>query len=189
MSNPDLKSLQYLSIMAKLAKSTRTQSRNTSSMKRQLYNFARCALLATTIMGCAATLNTIPPRAESISNSKKPGVAENQSLYAVMLSDDSGKIIGAVQLKTSTIDDLGVNFNFVLAVFGKAETISFRKNFDGSVAGDLRALEFFGGDSFTVLKENEEVTVRFDVTINRGLESYLKRGSCPFSRNPRVKCV
>ncbi|MBU0531923.1 MAG: hypothetical protein ABH983_05925 [Candidatus Micrarchaeota archaeon] len=175
--------------MAKLVKSTRAKSSNTSSMKRQLYNFARCALLATTIMGCSTTSHLIAPRAAPISVSRKPTISENQSLYAVMLSDDSGDIIGALQLKTSTIDDLGINFTFVLAVFGKVETISFRKNFDGSTAGDLRALEFFGGDSFTVLKENGTVDVQFDVTITRGLESYLKKGSCPFSRDPRMKCA
>jgi len=175
--------------MAKLGKSSRVQSRNTGFMKRQLCNFARCALLASTIMGCGTTNNRVLPRTAPISASKKPSISENQSLYAVMLSNDAGDIIGALQLKTSTIDEQGINFDFVLAFFGKAETISFKKNFDGSATGDLRALEFFGGDSFTVLKENDQINVRFDVTINRGLESYLKKGSCPFSRDPRVKCA
>ncbi len=189
MYNPDLNILDHISIMAKLEKSSRVRSMNTGSIKRQLYNFARCALLASTIMGCAATSHTALPRAAPALASKKPGISENQNLYAVMLSNDDGKIIGAVQLKTSKIDEQGIDFKFVLVVFGKVENISFRKNFDGSADGDLRALEFFGGDSFTVSKENGEVDVSFDVTINRGLEAYLKKGSCPFSIDPRVKCA
>lgn len=158
---------------------------NTTIKRRPLRKFAAAALLAGSLMGCAASGHEVRPQAAQCA--LEQGLRAGQNAYVVLLSDGQERINGALRLKISKVDSKGADFDFTLLFDGQAHDLKLRANFDGTRGGDLRVLSFFGGDEFSVSPHCGGIKVSYRETIISGLAAFQNSepsGSCP-AKMPR----
>ena len=176
----DLNSMRLTSIPMQNKQSSTKRNETTIPKKRPLRKFASAALLAGSLMGCAAPAQEARPVASQCS--VEQGLKSGDRVDVVLLSEESGAINGAIKLQVADVDASGAEFDFTLIYAGKIHELKFRANFDGSRSGDLRPFSFFGKDEFSVAPHCGGVKVRFRETIIKGLSEFQKKkpsGSCP----------
>ncbi len=158
---------------------------NTHIKRRPLRKFAAAALLAGSLMGCAATGHETRPQVSQCAFER--GLRAGENAYVVLLSDGPERITGAVKLKVSKVDEGGADFDFTLLFEGHAHELKLRANFDGTRSGDLRVLSFFGREEFSISPHCGGIKVRYRETIIDGLAGFQNEepaGSCP-AKMPR----
>lgn len=158
---------------------------DTNIKRRPLRKFAAAALLAGSLMGCAASSRDVMPQAAQCAFER--GLRAGENAYVVLLSDGDARINGAVRLKIAKVDSKGADFDFTLLFDGQAHDLKLRANFDGTRAGDLRVLSFFGDEEFSVSPHCGGIKVRYLETIVKGLARFQNSepsGGCP-AKMPR----
>jgi len=110
------------------------------------------------------------------------------TVYGKMLAYESN-FIGLVRLKVKEVESDAVVFNLVFMFKGHMHNSDFRMYENGQIDGDSIAIEFFGGDKFSVKINEDSAEILFIPTIDRGVEMFFTTPECPMLRGRYAVCT